>query len=44
MIFKLKRSETDNNIYMCGPTNNIQVMHGCKWNIQLFCPEVDMSS
>jgi len=24
--------------------NNIQMMHGCKWNIQICCPEVDMSS
>ena len=22
----------------------IQMMHGCKWNIQICCPEVDMSS
>jgi len=25
-------------------TVNIQMMHGCKWNIQICCPEVDMSS
>ena len=24
--------------------NIIQMMHGCKWNIQICCPEVDMSS
>jgi len=24
--------------------NTIQMMHGCKWNIQICCPEVDMSS
>jgi len=24
--------------------NSIQMMHGCKWNIQICCPEVDMSS
>ena len=22
----------------------IQMMHDCKWNIQICCPEVDMSS
>jgi len=24
-------------------THIIQMMHGCKWNIQICCPEVDMS-
>jgi len=24
--------------------HSIQVMHGCKWNIQICCPEVDMST
>jgi len=26
------------------PGDIIQMMHGCKWNIQICCPEVDMSS
>jgi len=26
------------------PSDIIQMMHGCKWNIQICCPEVDMSS
>jgi len=24
--------------------NSIQMMHGCKWNIQMCCPKVDMST
>jgi len=28
----------------CVESNNIQMMHGCKWNIQICCPEVDMSA
>ena len=29
---------------LCMLNDNIQMMHGCKWNIQICCPEVDMSS
>ena len=25
-------------------TDTIQMMHDCKWNIQICCPEVDMST
>ena len=25
------------------PSDIIQMMHGCKWNIQICCPEVDLS-
>jgi len=32
------------NFQTCTLADIIQLMHGCKWNIQICCPEVDMSS
>jgi len=32
------------DLYFLNKNNNIQMMHGCKWNIRICCPKVDMSS
>ena len=37
------RNPEDSALALCA-CNIIQMMHGCKWNIHICCPEVDMSS
>ena len=31
-------------VWIINASDIIQMMHGCKWDIQICCPEVDMSS
>ena len=40
-IYAIAYSERSRSLKI---NNIIQMMHGCKWNIQICCPEVDMLS